>query len=109
MTDLKYKHHLDSGGSLKLPGETNTEFGKVVHEYLKDFTYFRVEKSYAVREQLYQWCAINLGVKYKDWFIIEGGQKDKWWTVNIKSPKRCTLFALRWANIVIDSVDKVNR
>ena len=96
----------ESGGSLKLPGESNPEFSRVVHEYLKAFSYYRVKKDYAIRDKLYEWCAQCLGEKYKDWFIHEGGKYDKWWTVNIRSPKHGTLFVLRWSDIVIESVDR---
>ena len=91
-----------------MPGETNEEFARVVREYLSNFAYYKVKKDYAVREQLYQWCGENLGEKYKDWFIHEGGKYDKWWTVNIRSPKKCTWFALRWNEIIIESVDRRN-
>lgn len=100
------KQDLDSNGSLKLPGEVDPNFAKVVSEYLSHFSYYKIKKDYAIREHLYEWCAINLGEKYKDWFVHEGGKYDKWWTVNIRSPKRGTLFALRWADIIIESVDR---
>ena len=100
---------LDSGGSLKLPGESDPEFAKIVHDYLKHFSYYRIQKNYAVRDHVYKWCAEYLGEKYKDWFIHEGGKYDKWWTVNIKSPKHCTLFALRWSDIILEYVDKDNK
>ena len=35
----------ESGGSLKLPGESNPEFSRVVHEYLKAFSYYRAGMS----------------------------------------------------------------
>lgn len=97
---------LDSGGTLKLPGESDPDFARVVHEYLSAFAYYKVKKDYAVRDQLYEWCATYMGEKYKDWFVHEGGKYDKWWTVNIRSPKHCTLFAIRWADIVIESFDR---
>jgi len=92
-----------------LPGQSNTDFALMVREYLSNFTYYRIQKDLAVREQLYAWCSEYMGEKYRDWFVYEGGQYDKWWTVNIRSPKHCTLFCLRWADIIIDSVDKTNR
>ncbi len=96
-------------GSVKLPGETDPDFSRIVREYLSNFSYYRVQKNYAVREQLYEWCSEYMGEKYRDWFVHEGGKYDKWWTVNIRSPKHCTLFGLRWADIIIESVDKDNR
>jgi hypothetical protein len=94
---------------LKLPGEQDPDFARVVKEYLSNFSYFLIRKDYAQREELYQWCADNLGEKYKDWFIHEGGHHDKWWSVNIRSSKLCTLFALRWSAIIIESVDRHNK
>ena len=93
----------------RLPGESNPDFGRVVREYLGHFSYYKVQKDWAQKEQLYAWCQINLGQKYKDWFIHEGGKYDKWWTVNIRSPKHGTLFALRWNDIIIESVDRKSK
>jgi len=89
-----------------MPGSADPDFARMVREYLSHFSYYRVEKNLAVRQELYQWCRDHLGEQYRDWFIHEGGQKDKWWTVNIRSPKKATFFALRWMDIIIDSVDR---
>jgi hypothetical protein len=89
-----------------MPGEENNEFAKVVHEYLAKFSYYRVKKDYAVRQELYQWCRDHLGEQYKDWFIHEGGKYDKWWSVNVRSAKKGTFFALRWNDIIIESFDR---
>lgn len=101
----KYKPAHDEG-SLRLPGQIDPDFGRMVSEYLRNFSYYRIKKDYAVREQLYEWCSQCLGEKYKDWFIHEGGKYDKWWSINIRSPKHCTLFSLRWGDIIIEYVDK---
>ena len=100
------KQVLDSGGSLRLPGEMDPDFARLVSDYLGRFSYYMIQKDYAQREQIYQWCADYMGEKYKDWFIHEGGKMDKWWCVNIRSPKHATLFVLRWADIIIESVDR---
>lgn len=102
----QYNQALDSKGSLKLPGERNPEWSKVVSDYLSQFAYYKIKKDYAQREQLYAWCSQTLGEKYKDWFIHEGGKYDKWWSINIRNPKHCTLFSLRWADIIIEYVDR---
>ncbi len=103
------KQGLDSGGSLRLPGEVDPDFAKIVSEYLANFAYYKIKKDYAVREHLYKWCGEYMGEKYRDWFIHEGGKYDKWWTVNIRHPKHCTLFVLRWTDIIIESVDRKNK
>jgi hypothetical protein len=97
---------LESKDRLRLPGESNPDFSRVVHEYLSNFAYYKIKKDYAQKEQLYQWCAEYMGEKYKDWFIHEGGKYDKWWSINILSPKHCTLFSLRWSDIIIEFVDR---
>ena len=92
--------------SIKLPGEVDPDFSRVVHDYLGHFAYYRIKRDYALREKLYEWCAEYMGEKYKDWFIHEGGKYDKFWVINIRSPKHGTLFTLRWADIIIESVDR---
>jgi len=89
----------------RMPGSNNPDFGRVVREYLSHFSYYKVRKDWAQKEQLYGWCAQYMGQQYKDWFVYEGGKHDKWWTVNIRSPKHTTMFALRWNEIIIESVD----
>lgn len=90
----------------KMSGEIDPDFGKMVHEYLSHFAYYKIKKDHAQQAELYQWCSDYMGQKYKDWFVHEGGRHDKWWTVNIRNPKHSTLFALRWADIIIESVDR---
>ena len=89
-----------------MPGESNPDFARIVREYLANFSYYKVRKEWALKEELYLWCRNNLGEQYRDWFVHEGGTRDKWWTVNIRSPKHGTLFALRWNDIIIESVDR---
>jgi len=96
-------------GSIKLPGETDPDFARVVHEYLSHFAYYKIKKDYAQRERLYEWCAQYMGEKYRDWFVHEGGKYDKWWTINIRSPKHCTIFSLRWSDIIIEFVDRKSK
>lgn len=100
-----FKPH-PNDGVLKTPGEVDPQWGKVVSEYLANFSYYKIKKDYAQREKLYEWCSQSLGEKYKDWFIHEGGKYDKWWSINIRNPKHCTLFSLRWADIIIEYVDR---
>ena len=97
---------LDSGGTLKLPGEADPDFARVVHEYLSAFAYYKVKKDYAVRDQLYEWCATYMGEKYKDWFIYEGGAYDKVWAIQIRSPKHSTFFRMKWNDAIVKSFDK---
>ena len=109
MTQNQKSKAVPDKGTLKLPGEVDPDFGRMVSEYLANFAYYKIRKDYALREQLYQWCSDYMGEKYKDWFVHEGGQYDKWWTINIRSPKHGTLFAMRWSEIIIESVDRRNK
>lgn len=92
--------------SIKMPGEQNPDFARVVSDYMAPFKKYHVQKSLAVREELYRWCGQRMGVKFKDWFIFEGGSKDKTWVVNIRSPKHSMLFELQWANIIVKTIDR---
>jgi hypothetical protein len=100
------KQVLDSGGTLKLPGESNPEFAKVVQEYLDAFhCVIHLDKRKFDRKELYEWCTC-LGEKYKDWFIYEGGAYDKVWAIQIKNPKHSTFFRLKWNDAIVKSFDK---
>lgn len=103
MTD-KSKLALDSGGTLKMPGETNSDFAQVVSDYLQNFKSYHIKKTH--RQELYEWSAQYLGQKYKDWFIYEGGTRDKVWVINIRSPKKATLFELRWTELIVKTIDR---
>lgn len=106
MTSITGKSSRVSNPESRMPGEDNLEFAKMVQEYLSRFSYYKIQKVHAQKQELYQWCTDNLGEKYKDWFVYEGGAQDKYWTVNIRVPKYATLFVLRWADIIIESVDR---
>ena len=91
---------------VKLPGQTDPDFAKVVSEYLSKFhCKIRLDLKKIDRAELYSWCAKNLGAKYKDWFVWEGGQYDKWWTIHIMSPSKSTFFRIKYNDVILDSVD----
>ena len=93
--------------ALKPPGAVNPEFGRALHDYLKDFgakINIRSDVDIAWHREVYDWCEEFMGIKYKDWFMVRQGlNKDN--TVWIKSPKRATLFRLKWNHLINDSVD----
>lgn len=92
--------------NLKLPGESDPDFAKIVSEYLAKFhCRIRLDIKNLDRKELYEWCSKNLGEKYKDWFVYEGGKYDKWWTIHIMSPKKSTFFRIKYNDIILDSVD----
>jgi hypothetical protein len=93
--------------NVKLPGESDPEFGKAVNDYLKDFgarIHIRSDVDVAWNREVYEWCEQHMGTKYKDWFMIRQGTA-KSNAIWIKSPKRATFFRLKWNEIIADSVD----
>jgi hypothetical protein len=83
------------------------DFARVVHNYLQQFhCSIKLDKG-RIRDkmELYLWCNC-LGIKYKDWFIHEGGARDKFWVIHIRSPKMSTFFRLKWNDLIIESIDK---
>ena len=93
--------------ALKAPGETDPEFGKAVYDYLKDFgarIHIRTNVDIIYNREVYEWCEQYMGVKYKDWFMVRQGT-NKSNSVWIKSPKKATLFRLKWNDIIEDSLD----
>lgn len=90
----------------KMPGELDPDMARIAKEYLQNFAYYKIKKDHAIKEDLYEWCSQHMGEKYRDWFVHEGGRYDKWWTVNVRNPRHSTLFALRWADFIIESVDR---
>ena len=105
----KYNQVLDSKGSLKLPGEVDPDFARVVTDYLDRFhCVIHLSKGLFDKKELYQWCTDYMGEKYKDWAIYEGGAYDKVWVVNIRDPKRAMLFELAWSEIIIKTIDRIS-
>lgn len=102
----KYKPALDEH-SIKMPGEQDPEFARVVQEYLDRFhCVIHLGKGQFNSKELYQWCTDYMGEKYKDWFIYEGGAYDKVWAIQIKNPKHSTFFRLKWNDAIVKSFDK---
>lgn len=100
----KYNQVLDSGGTVKMPGESDPDFGRMVTEYLRPFRCYHIKKTH--KHELYKWSAQNLGEKYKDWFIYEGGAQDNVWVMNIRVPKRAMLFELYWTELIVKTIDR---
>jgi hypothetical protein len=51
------------------------------------------------------WCKENIGVKYRDWFILSNSSRSgviTGGTLYIKIPKYATLFRLRWIDYMLD-------
>lgn len=93
--------------NVKLPGEQDPEFARVVKEYLDRFhCVIHLSKGKFNQKELYQWCTDYMGEKYKDWFVYEGGTHDKVWAIQIKNPKHSTFFRLKWNDAIVKSFDK---
>lgn len=104
MTQTPKSNPALEGGTVKLPGEVNGDFNKVVSEYLSRFKKYHVERTR--KEELYKWCASYMGQKYKDWSIYEGGAYDNVWVVMIREPKHSMFFELSWAEIIVRTIDR---
>ncbi len=105
----KYKPALEET-SIKLPGESDPDFARVVQEYLDRFhCVIHLGKGQFNSKELYQWCTDYMGEKYKDWFIYEGGKYDNVWAIQIKNPKHSTFFRLKWNDAIVKSFDKHNK
>lgn len=82
---------------------------KSTKEYLRNFyRAYIVEKP--LPKDLESWCKSNLGKQYLDWTIWKKGFNhidyyDALCKIYIRDPKRCTLFELKWSNIIV-AVDK---
>ena len=86
-------------------GQLDPEWARAVHDYMQQFhCSIHLDKSKFDYKELYEWCSC-LGAKYKDWFIWEGGTRDKFWVIHIRSPKHSTFFRMKWNDAIIKSVD----
>lgn len=101
----QYKPRPDSGVS-PAPDTMSPEFVQAYTDYVKQFhcSIKFNRPTLSERMAMYKWCTC-LGVKYKDWFIYEGGTQQPYWVIHIRSPKKATFFRLKWNDIIIESVD----
>lgn len=93
--------------ALKPPHTPDPNFGVALHDYLKQFgarINIRNDVDIAWNREVYNWCEQYMGAKYKDWFMVRQGV-NKSNAVWIRSPKRATLFRLKWNDIIEDSLD----
>ena len=98
----------NQGPSVRPAGESNPEFAKAVSDYMKQFhCSISLDKYKIDKMEMYKWCSANLGEKYKDWFLYEGGSRDKTWVLHIRSPRKSTFFRLKWNDVIQSSVDIV--
>ena len=90
----------------KLPGQIDPDFSKVVADYLDRFhSITHLDKRKFDPKELYAWCS-QMGEKYKDWFVYEGGARDNVWAVQIRKPKHTTFFRLRWNDAIVKTWNK---
>lgn len=103
-TQVKYNQALDSGGSLKEPWQQSLDSNSI-NEYMKNFPFhIRVNlgRVYSAEfKEFNAWCEDNLGVKYKDWFLI--GQPGRY-TLWLKDTKKSMFLALKYS----ESIDSTN-
>lgn len=88
-------------GSIRLAHEVyQAELTKDATDYLAGFTETATlvkpwSKSTETRE-CYDWCEQHLGIKYKDWYMMNQ-------TVYFKNTKGATMFRLMWSHLVVSS------
>ena len=106
MTLHQNKLALESGGSIKKPGTPMPEgAGDSIAAYLKNFPY-KIKVSFGKVytpefKEFNSWCEDNLGVKYKDWFLV--GQPNNY-TLYLKDTKKSMFLALKYS----ESIDSSN-
>lgn len=83
---------------------------KHLREYLRNFF-----KAYHIKSdnltELNLWCQTYLGKKYLDWNLWKRSYShesyhDEITIIYIREHKKCTLFELRWSELIIQVVDK---
>lgn len=76
------------------------EIKSLVEDYLNGFAdRFQIKNTSEV-DLIYNWCKINCGLEYKDWFLFRGGSRDPFVVLHIKDPKKSTLFLLTWSEML---------
>jgi hypothetical protein len=86
--------------------EQQVDVAKLVHDYMRGFAKsYQVPRHYNEEDELLEWCA-SIGREYRDWTYHKGHPKDPHCSLSIKDPKWCTVFELRWAHLIIGSIDR---
>ena len=84
----------------------STEIAKLVKEYLDGFHgHYKVPRHYEEEDDLLKWLYAS-GTKFRDWGYYKGHPKDPHCAVHIKDSKWCTLFELRWAHLILGTIDR---
>jgi hypothetical protein len=79
---------------------------KLVSEYLSQFHgHYRVPRHFDDEVELLAWLETT-GSQYRDWGYYKGHPNDPHCAVHIKDSKWCVLFELRWAHVIIGTIDK---
>lgn len=87
-------------------GLSQEQISQMVREYMARFY-----KTYMIprhnRDHIIEaWCEENLGRKYNDWTFHRGHHKDPHCTVSIVDPKWCTIFELKFADLILGTIDR---
>ena len=85
--------------------EAPVDVAKMVHEYLVGFhKHYKIPRHFD-DEPFLEWCSVNLGSQYRDWKFYKGHPQDAYCVIHIKDPKRCVIFELTWAHLIIGQLD----
>ena len=94
------------GSSIKEPGGYHMTLGKDAIEYLESFTEMATLSGSYTRnpevKECYRWCEAHLGVKYRDWFMMNN-------SIYFKNNKSATMFRLTWGHLIISSKTTLDR
>jgi hypothetical protein len=86
--------------------DESIDIEKLVHDYLSRFhSHYKVPRHFKEESQLKEWCTDNLGKEYKDWSFYKGHVNDSHCVLHIKDPKWCLVFELKWAHLIIGTLD----
>ena len=85
--------------------EETLNVAKLVHDYLARFyKHYKLDKDQTDTE-FADWCLSNLGREYRNWMYHPGGSYDTYSVIHILDPGWCTVFELRWAHLIIGTID----
>lgn len=87
-------------------GTPEIDIEQMVREYLDRFhRHYKLDKNQTDRE-FADWCLDNLGREYRDWMYHAGSRYDSYSVIHIQDPKRCTIFELRWSDLILGTIDR---
>lgn len=79
---------------------------RLVNDYLTRFhKHYQLPRHFPEMEEVKQWCHDYLGNQYRDWTLYVGHRNDPHIVLHILDPNWCTIFELRWAHLILGTID----